>query len=81
MKTLRLIIRAKSERGASDLDTLFLVGLAVTVLTIGYLIMGWIKGVKDERVLAAERHQYEFNKPKKMNSLEKPSSRGYRVKY
>jgi hypothetical protein len=62
--------RAKRERGSSDGETLILVMVVITLATIVYLMLGWVKSVKDERIDNDRKSYIE-----KLNMKSKPSDR------
>ena len=43
-------VKKQSQRGSSDGEMVILIVVIITLATIAYLILGWIKSVKDERV-------------------------------
>jgi hypothetical protein len=53
-----------TQRGSADHETLVLVMVGVSVLTVGMLVLNWIKSVKDERVERYQVESYEKNKRK-----------------
>lgn len=75
------LFRSRSaQRGASDLDTLFVVLLGLGVLAIGYIVLEWFKGMKDEKVDRAKQSYYERRAPKK-TAIENRGPRGYTVTF
>jgi hypothetical protein len=49
--------RTTNQRGSSDHETVMTILVVITLLTIGYLILGWFKASKDEKV---ERLRQEY---------------------
>lgn len=71
--------RLRNQRGASDTDALVILGIAVAGLSIVYIVMGWIRSTKEERIENRRAAYLEEHKPK-----EKPKKRelsGYQVNY
>lgn len=70
--------RLKGEFGASDMDTIFIVVIAVVVMGVSYLVLDWVKGVKDSR-RDANYENWNRKHEKTVEVQRKPN--GYQVKY
>lgn len=79
-KSVPLPRPAGRERGASDMDSIWILLVGVVVIAIGYVVLDWVKAVKDERVERGREAYYESLQPKK-NVRERREVQGYQVTY
>ena len=77
-KNCVLFRRVRSERGSSDMDTVFILIVAVAVMSVGYIVLEWVKGIKDARV-QHNIDMHEKNNAKKVEFRRGPS--GYQVRF
>ena len=70
--------RVTHQRGSSDHETVMTILVVITLLTIGYLILGWFKAGKDDKVERL-REQHIENHRRKPSSHEERGPSGHQV--
>ncbi len=59
---LRRLVR--QQFGSSDVEMIVFIVVLVTLATVAYLLLGWVKSVKDERVESNAQNYREYMKRK-----------------
>jgi hypothetical protein len=80
MDTQSIHLRSKKsrQRGSSDHETVMTILVVITLLTIGYLILGWFRAEKDEKVDRL-REQYIESHRRKPSRQEERGPSGHQV--